>query len=201
MRRLSVISLVLLLLTISSAFAVEGQLDDNGRVMLHAGAFWPLSSDTKDVFGSTWLDVGVDVMVTRGEKIEHYASFGWLSGDNSSTEDLGEGIITNNDTEIDVFSICYTQRMIPRVGFYAGGSVGLFIVDTNVTSRSSSGVASFDGSDGVFGFKVIGGYEFSRNFRVEAAFSWIDEAEIFDFDGSNLKEDLSGLSFNLMARF
>lgn len=177
--------------------------EESAKVLISGGIYWPTSSDTGDLFDTVWLNVGLEYKVAQGRKIDHYAGVGWLHASGADFVVHTEAGTGTADSSLDVIPISYTQRWRPnpRSRFYAGGGLDLFITLASFTIVNGGVTTDDDTTDVIPGLHALGGYAFTDNIRLEARYTVLDKADVFDSLGTRLEENFDGLGVTLVAAF
>lgn len=208
--RVAVVVVFAIVLTVSAACA-QPDADHRG-VFLQGGAYAPADSSARGELGSAWLNIGADVRVASGRRIDHYAGVGWVrAGGRTLTEDLGrinpafDTEVISVETEFRMIPFTYTQRTRPAAGtgFYAGGGVGLNFTSGKVRATSPAlETLSYDNNDAVLSVHVIGGAVVANTMVVEARYTLLfSEVKIADIQDFSYQHNLSGLALTLGVRF
>jgi hypothetical protein len=163
--RLMVVSLATLLMNLWSMLPLKAQVDILPRFRAKVGIFLPQNSSLKNLVGDNWFKVGADIDVPL---------FPGIIGSKSRI-----GVEWTQNGRSNILPITLTQVWQPstavRSPVYFGGGVGLW------TARFiGSGTASR------FGFRLVGGVEFSEKFFGEVEYDFVDKVGGIRADGLSI---------------
>lgn len=145
-----------------SVLPAAAQVDILPKFRVKAGIFLPQNASLKNLVGDTWFKVGADVDVPL---------FPGVIGSKTRA-----GVEWTQNGRNNILPITLTQVWQPstavRSPIYFGGGIGLW------TARFiGSGTASR------FGFRLVGGVEFSERFFGEVEYDFVDKISGIRADG------------------